>query len=71
MNQAVIKKQTTRPGPFIIRTSDGNEYQPPHGEFIDFTKHYVYINDENEGDIVHPLHIVAIRPVRKCRARAA
>ncbi len=71
MNQAVIKKEASGPGPFIIRTSYGKEYQAPHGEFIGFTKHYVYIEDEDGGvDIVDPLHVVGIRPVRKRRARA-
>ena len=72
MNPEVIKKQTSGPGPFIIRTSDGKQYQTPHGEFIGFTRHYMFIEDEKGGvDIVDPLHVVAIRPVRKRRTRAA
>jgi hypothetical protein len=71
MNSTAIKKQTTGPGPFIIRTSDGKEYQAPHGEFIGFTRHYMFIEDKNGGiDIIDPLHVVAIRPVNKRRPRA-
>ncbi len=72
MNASIIKSQTTGPGPFVIRTSDGKEYQAPHGEFIGYTRHYLFIEDENGGvDIIDPLHVVAIRPVRRRRARAA
>ena len=70
MNQAIIKKQTSGPGPFIIRTSDGKEYRAPHSEFIGFTRHYVYIEDEQGGvDILDPMHVVVIRPVSKRRTR--
>ena len=70
MNPAVIKKQATGLGPFVIRTSDGREYEAPHGEFIGFTRHYMFIEDEKGGvDIVDPLHVVAIRPVNKRRSR--
>ena len=70
MNQAIIKKQTTGPGPFVIRTSDGKEYRAPHGEFIGFTRHYLYIEDEQGGvDIIDPMHVVAIRPVAKRRTK--
>ena len=71
MNPAIIKKQTTGPGPFIIRTSDGLEYRVPHGEFVGFTRDYVYVQDEQGGvDILDPLHVVAIRPVNKRRPRS-
>ena len=72
MNTEAIRKQITGPGPFLVRTSDGREYNVPHGEFVGFTRHYVMIEDEKGGiDIVDPLHVVAIRPVRKRRLRAA
>ena len=72
MNTEAIKKQTTGPGPFIIRASDGKEYLAPHGEFVGYTRHYMMIEDEKGGiDIVDPLHVVAIRPVAKRRARGA
>ncbi|MBI3416593.1 MAG: hypothetical protein HY043_14970 [Verrucomicrobia bacterium] len=72
MNSEAIRKQLTGPGPFIVRTSDGREYDVPHGEFVGFTRHYMMIEDTKGGiDIVDPLHVVAIRPVQKRRARAA
>jgi hypothetical protein len=71
VNAAIIKKQTTGPGPFIIKTSDGKEYTAPHGEFIGFTKHYIYVEDAEGGvDILDPLHVVAIKPLRKRRRYA-
>jgi hypothetical protein len=70
MNSETIKKQTTGPGPFVIRTSDGKEYHAPHGEFIGFTRHYVMIEDaKGVLDIIDPMHVVAIRPVNKRRAK--
>ncbi len=70
MNPAIIKKQTTGPGPFVIRTSDDKEYRAPHGEFIGFTRHYLYVEDEQGGvDILDPLHVVAIRPLSKRRSK--
>lgn len=72
MNMEVIKKQVVGPGPFIIRTSDGKEYTVPHGEFVGYTRHYVMLEDEKGGlDIVDHLHVVAIRPVNKRRARVS
>jgi hypothetical protein len=71
MNPAIIKKQTTGSGPFVIRTSDGKEYHAPHGEFIGFTRHYVYVEDEKGGvDILDRLHVVSVRPVGKRRPRS-
>ncbi len=71
MNTAIIRKQTADPGPFVIRTSDGKEYHAPHGEFIGYTRHYLYIEDEEGGvDILDPLHVVSIRPASRRRAKA-
>ena len=71
MNTAIIRKQTEGPGPFVIRTSDGKEYHAPHGEFIGYTRHYLYIEDEEGGvDILDPLHVVSIRPASGRRAKA-
>jgi hypothetical protein len=68
MNADAIRKQLVGPGPFLIRTSDGNEFSAPHGEFVGITRHYVMIEDEKGGiDIVDPIHVVSIRPVRKRR----
>jgi len=72
MNMEAIKKQMVGPGPFIIRTSDGKEYTVPHGEFVGYTRHYMMLEDEKGGlDIVDHLHVVAIRPVNKRRARVS
>jgi hypothetical protein len=72
VNTEAIKKQVVGPGPFIVRTSDGKEYHVPHGELVGFTRHYMAIEDEKGGlDIVDPLHVVAIRPVNKRRARVS
>ena len=72
MNTLTLKNQVSRPGPFLIRTSDGKQFKVPHGEFVGFTRHYMMI--ENEAgvlDIVDPLHVVSVRPVAKRRLRAA
>ncbi len=72
MNTDTIKKQISGPGPFIIRTSDGKEYSPPHGEFVGFTRHYMMVEDESGVlDIIDPLHVVSIRPVHKRRHRGS
>ena len=72
VNTEVIKKQITGPGPFLIRTSDGNEYAAPHSEFVGYTRHYLMIEDAKGGlDIVDPLHVVSIRPADKRRTRVA
>ena len=72
MNSEAIRKQTMGPGPFLIRTSDGKQYLAPHGEFIGFTRHYMFVEDEKGGlDIIDPLHVVSIKPVSRRRARNA
>jgi hypothetical protein len=48
--------------PFVLRTSDGREYQIPHPEFIAIGKYYVAVVDsEGDMDILEPLHIVSIK----------
>jgi len=48
--------------PFILRTSDGHEFEVPHPEFIALGKYDVAVVDK-EGDInlVDSLHIVSIK----------
>lgn len=72
MNSDAIRKQLVGPGPFIIRTSDGKEFTAQHGEFVGITRHYMIVEDENGGvDMVDPMHVVSIRPVRKRRKPVA
>jgi hypothetical protein len=63
MNIEKIRKRFS-PGfrPFVIRTSDGREYEVPHPEFIAVGKSDVAIVD-NEGDInvLDALHVVALK----------
>ena len=48
--------------PFVIKTSDGREYQVPHREFIMITSRTVVIADaDGFVDILAPSHIVALR----------
>ncbi|HEX3719133.1 MAG TPA: hypothetical protein VH595_14290 [Verrucomicrobiae bacterium] len=48
--------------PFAIRTTDGQEFDIPHPEFILITKHVIAVVDK-DGFINHidPLHIVSAR----------
>jgi hypothetical protein len=51
--------------PFILRTSDGREYQIPHPEFILLGKYYVAVVDSRgDMDILEPLHIVSINLIK-------
>lgn len=48
--------------PFVIRTSDGSEFEVPHPEFIALGKYEVAVVDrEGEIDLLDPLHIVSIK----------
>jgi hypothetical protein len=48
--------------PFLIRTSDGRQYDVPHPEFIMVSPREVAVVDaEGYIDTLDPLHIVAIR----------
>jgi hypothetical protein len=72
MNTEAIRRQSSGSGPFLIRTSDGREFTVHHGEFVGFTRHYMMLEDDQGGlDIVDPLHVDSIRPVRKRRVRAS
>jgi hypothetical protein len=51
--------------PFVLRTSDGQEYQIPHPEFIALSKSdVVVVNSNGDIDILDPLHIVSIKLIK-------
>jgi hypothetical protein len=48
--------------PFVIRTSDGREYEVPHPEFIVVASHEIgVVSKDGYVDTLAPLHIVSIR----------
>jgi hypothetical protein len=50
--------------PFVIRTSDGREYEVPHPEFILIAPHEIgVVSKDGYVDTLAPLHIVSIRSV--------
>jgi len=62
MNVAAIRKRLSKAGPFIVRTSDGEQYSVLHPEFVWVGRHNLVIEDEKGGiDVIDPLHVVAIR----------
>jgi hypothetical protein len=74
MNVSLIRQRLKTSGPHILRTSDGNEYEVPHPEFVLVGRHNVVI-ETPDGllEIIDPLHIVAIRrrpakPAKKPKA---
>ena len=51
--------------PFLLRTSDGREYEVPHPEFIAIGKYDVAVVDKKgDIDIVDPLHIVSLKMLK-------
>jgi hypothetical protein len=57
--------------PFVLRTSDGHQYQIPHPEFIALGKYDVVVVDRSgDIDILDPLHIVSLKLI-KPRSKAA
>lgn len=63
MNVEKIRKRLGRGfRPFVLRTSDGREFEVPHPEFIALGKFDVAVVD-SEGDInlLDALHIVSIK----------
>ena len=51
--------------PFLLRTSDGREYQIPHPEFIALAKNeVVVVNSNGDFDILDALHIVSIKLIK-------
>lgn len=63
MNLEKIRKKLTGGfQPFIIRTSDGREFEVPHPEFIALGKWEVAVVDQNgDIDLLDPLHIVSLK----------
>jgi len=72
MKKEMIRRQLSGAGPFLVRTSDGKEFTVPYPEFVLVGRHNLAIEDE-EGvfDIIDPMHVVSIRPVRKRRKSVA
>lgn len=58
----IRKKLTGGFRPFIIRTSDGHEYEVPHPEFVAVGQSDIAVVDK-DGDInvLDALHIVALK----------
>jgi hypothetical protein len=70
MNRESIRKQLRRPGPLVVRTSDGKQFPVPHPEFVLVGRFNVAIEDEAGAyDIIDPLHIVSIRPASRPKQR--
>ena len=63
MNPEKIRKRLAAGfRPFILRTSDGEQYDIPHPEFIAIGKYDVaVVNKDGDIDIIDPLHIVSFR----------
>jgi hypothetical protein len=48
--------------PFVLRTSDGRQYEIPHPEFIAIGKRDLAVVDKDgDIDILEPLHIVSLK----------
>ena len=61
MNLATIRECLRGPGPFVIRTSDGNAYTVPHSDFIGVTRRYVVLeNGRDLFKILDSMHVVSI-----------
>lgn len=63
MDLDLIRKRLTGGfQPFVIRTSDGREFNVPHPEFIAVGKYEVAVVDrDGHIDTLAPLHIVSIK----------
>jgi hypothetical protein len=62
MNVETIRKRLSKEGPFIVRTSDGEQYTVLHPEFVLVGRYNLVIEDDNGAvDIIDPLQVVAIR----------
>ena len=69
MNVQTIRKRLSKAGPFLVRTSDGEQYQVLHPEFVWVGRHNLVIEDEKGGvDVIDPLHVVAIRRAPSTKA---
>lgn len=68
MNVQTIRRRLSKQAPFIVRTSDGQEYPVPHPEFVMVGRYNLILEEEDGGvEIIDPLHVVAISrgPARK------
>jgi hypothetical protein len=69
MDRELIRQHLKGQGPFIIRTSDGKQFSVPHPEFVLVGRHNLVIeHPKGMLDIVHPLHVVSIRPAPRRKA---
>jgi hypothetical protein len=69
VNVQELKKRVSGGGfrPFAIRTTDGQEIDIPHTEFILFGKYSIAVRDKSGYiNLIDPLHIVSVR-VRSAR----
>jgi hypothetical protein len=68
VNVHELKKRVSGGGflPFAIRTTDGQEFEIPHPEFILFGKYSIAIRDKS-GFInnIDPLHVVSARELSR------
>lgn len=70
MNRELIRQNLSGRGPFLIRTSDGNEYSVPHSEFVLIGRHNIVVEHQNGFlDIIDPLHVVSVRPGRRSKVQ--
>jgi hypothetical protein len=72
MNVETIRRRLSKRGPFIVKTSDGEQYTVLHPEFVLVGRHNLVIEDERGGiDVIDPLHVVAIRGTRSARTKSS
>lgn len=72
MSRELIRQQLVGQGPFLIRTSDGQEFPVPHPEFVLIGRHNLVIeNAKGLLDIIDPLHVVSIRPSARRKTHKA
>lgn len=51
--------------PFVLRTSDGRQYDVPHPEFFAIGKYDIAVVDKKgDIDILDPLHIVSLKMLK-------
>jgi len=70
MNRELIRHHLASGKGGVIRTSDGQQHNVAHPEFVLIGKHNVVVEHSNGYlDIIDPLHIVFIRPALRRKAR--
>ena len=61
MNLQTIRRRLSKQGPFIVRTSDGEEHRVPHPEFAWVGRFNLVVESEDGAtEIIDPLHVVSI-----------